>query len=375
MPADAIETLQEEIRQLKARLKASGLSSKQINQETEVLTKVQHLQALKAQLGADDPNRDENIQARLRQEEEQRHGQQKAQVQRERQEIEAVEAQVEPKPLVQRKIFHLLQTEGTGTTFHYAQPPRLNAKDTKFGEGDQPRPEVYITEKWDGTTMQATNAHIFRREDKWGKRKPGERLDDRYGLRLVAWRDNGEWRGLDFVEADRRVAEALRPHLASLARLEDGLCCYFEVVHTDVNRAFKDLPGFADIRVFDCSRAGTFLPFDEALALAARHGLPVVDYERRALDEEEIWREVLEAARSGRHYATAAAPLEGFVVREAGGGRIAKVRVEDLVRCGVPSLGPGPGQRGSRQGSLDLDHLSAIGLLSLATGKLHALKR
>merc|ERR1711959_826538 len=39
----------------------------------------------------------------------------------------------------------------------------------------------------------------------------------------------------------------------------------------------------------------------------------------------------LEAAKS-RQYQTAAAPLEGFVIREAGGGhRIAKARVEHLL--------------------------------------------
>ena len=44
-----------------------------------------------------------------------------------------------------------------------------------------------------------------------------------------------------------------------------------------------------------------------------------------------MWEELAKAAQ-GRHYATAAAQLEGFVVRDAGtGGRIAKALVENML--------------------------------------------
>ncbi|CAJ1368789.1 unnamed protein product [Effrenium voratum] len=59
--------------------------------------------------------------------------------------------------------------------------------------------------------------------------------------------------GLDFIDADARLLEALKPHLAQIAALEDGLCVYFEAVHTDINSNFKHLPGFADIRVLQWS--------------------------------------------------------------------------------------------------------------------------
>merc|ERR1712070_796170 len=111
------------------------------------------------------------------------------------------------------------------------------------------------TEKWDGTTMQATSRHIFKRLDLWGKRKNAD-PSQRYDLRLVGWRaEDGRWRGLDFIDADSRLHQAITPYLHQLEKLDDGLCVYFEVVHTDINVTFKHLPGFADIRVFDFSRS------------------------------------------------------------------------------------------------------------------------
>lgn len=86
--------------------------------------------------------------------------------------------------------------------------------------------------------------------------------------------------------------------------------------------------------VFDFSRSaggsGKFLPFSETIELAKRYDLPLVGYDyREKLCPEEIWSDL--SAAQTRHYATAAALLEGFVVREAGpGGRIAKARVEQL---------------------------------------------
>ncbi|OLP93432.1 hypothetical protein AK812_SmicGene24668 [Symbiodinium microadriaticum] len=49
-------------------------------------------------------------------------------------------------------------------------PPRLNTKDCGFGKGPEPFPPVYVTEKWDGTTMQ-----VRRMEDSRGRREGLER--------------------------------------------------------------------------------------------------------------------------------------------------------------------------------------------------------
>lgn len=255
-------------------------------------------------------------------------------------------------------------------------------------------PPVYVTEKWDGTTMQATSSHVFKRLDLWGGKRRSADASQRYDLRLLAWRGqdtDGIWRGLDFIDADTRVREALERYLPALEALDDGLCTYFEVVHTGINATFRQLPGFADIRVFDFSRAertdagtssgepkGRFLPFDETVMLAKRFGLPLVGWERRdILSAENVWAEL--CAARGRHYTTAAASLEGFVVREAGDGtRIAKARVEHLLpdavcldasatalaapleSTGYSALAAAPSQ--------DLEHFLSIGLNVVRNG-------
>eukprot|EP00933_Yihiella_yeosuensis_P005254 TRINITY_DN10973_c1_g1_i1.p1 TRINITY_DN10973_c1_g1~~TRINITY_DN10973_c1_g1_i1.p1 ORF type:complete len:432 (+),score=109.22 TRINITY_DN10973_c1_g1_i1:34-1296(+) len=334
-----VDALGAEIRDLKAALKSSGLTSAKINQNEAVLNKVAELQELKKQLGSDDPAQDEVFFARQKAERDERSSKQKAELEAQQAELKAEEAKA-PQPLVQRKIFHLFCHAGSGPSFRYEPPPRFNFKECGFG-GDTPNPAVYITEKWDGTTMQATSTHIFKRIDLWGKRRDGQDPSQRYDLRLLAWRGEdtgGAWKGLDFLGADVRFAEALSPHLDSLSHLEDGLCVYFEAVHTDINANFKKLPGFAQIRLFDSSRAepstgGKFLPFEETIAIAERHGLPIVGWvKKEQIDAKAIWEEMEHAVATGRCYqGLASAPLEGFVVREAGSGsRIAKARLEQI---------------------------------------------
>lgn len=334
-----LDLLSAEIRQLKADLKKQGLSSSEINRHQAVLDKVFQLQELKKKLDSTDPARDEIFFERQREERKVAQKQKQADMQAQTMRLKAVEERA-PQPLIQRKIFHLFAHRGTKATFHYEQPPRLNGEDCGFGVGDNPHPPVYITEKWDGTTMQATSTHIFKRTDLWGKRRDGN-ASQRYGLRLLAWREDpaGGWQGLDFIDSDSRLAEALSLHLDRLASLEPGLCVYFEAVHTDINVNFKHMPGFADIRVFDFSRAnsdadgGRFLPFEETIRLAALYDLPMVGWARTdQLDCQDVWQQLVCARAESRPYATAAATIEGFVVRQAGsGGRIAKARLEHLV--------------------------------------------
>lgn len=340
--SNEVAKLAQEIRELKAALTSEGLTKDAINRHEVILAKVAALQALKSKLASDDPARDEAIMARLQEERHQRHQQEQATAKAQQAELKAIEDSA-PRPLIQRKIFHLFCYAGNGDSFHYEPPPQINAADCSFGEGLDPHPPVFVTEKWDGTTMQATSRYIFKRLDLWGKRKSAD-PSQRYDLRLVAWRGEDDcWHGLDFIDADARVREAVTPYLDRLAKLDDGLCVYFEVVHTDINVTFKHLSGFADIRVFDFSQkssssstarpsSGRFLPFEETIKLAERFALPLVGWELHScLDAIRIWNELVQAAQ-GRQYASAAAQLEGFVVREAGDGdRIAKARVAHLL--------------------------------------------
>eukprot|EP00164_Ancoracysta_twista_P003175 GFYU01004236.1.p1 GENE.GFYU01004236.1~~GFYU01004236.1.p1 ORF type:complete len:160 (-),score=57.31 GFYU01004236.1:12-491(-) len=57
-----------------------------------------------------------------------------------------------PIPVMQRKIVHLLETVGSGDDFHYLE--KFNAR--LLDQGWPMDGSVYFTEKWDGTTVQAT---------------------------------------------------------------------------------------------------------------------------------------------------------------------------------------------------------------------------
>jgi len=327
------------IRDLKAQLVSQETPAAEINQDPAVLSLLHELKCLKSQLGGDDPASDEAFFKRQREEREETKRREKILAESQRDSLKAAE-QCLPRPLVQRKIYHAFRFAGSGSTFHYAPPARLNDAQTGFGNGHEPNPAVYITEKWDGTTMQATSRGIFQRLDSWGKRKEGKDPSDRYDVRLLAWREEdagatssqSRWEGLDFLDSDARHAEALKPYLHLFETLDEGLCVYFELLHTNINTTFKCLPSFSGIRVFDLSCSDRFLPFEETIDLAERIGLPLVGWEyRERLDADKLWAELAGAA--SRQYTTAAAPLEGFVIREAGRGeRVAKARVEELLR-------------------------------------------
>mmetsp|Transcript_62717 Transcript_62717/g.149622 ORF Transcript_62717/g.149622 Transcript_62717/m.149622 type:complete len:420 (-) Transcript_62717:56-1315(-) len=388
---ERVKTLGDEIRNLKAQLKKEGLQASAINKNQAVLDLVAELAELKKGLAEGDSLTDEAFFAQQRQEKEAQDRQRKQQMEEERALLQAAQ-QTTVVPLVQRKIFHLFRFAGNGPNFHYEPPARLNAEQT--GLGPEECPPLYLTEKWDGTTMQATNSAVFRRLDLATKRK-GEAQDasQRYTLRLVAWREpsSGRWNGLDHLEADTYVAEALRPYLHHFEAMEPDLCVYFECVHTFIQARYRHLDGLADIRVFDFARcgedgswqSGRFLPFDETVALAERHNLPIVGFERHVgASAESLWKE-LEAAKS-KEYKTAKAPLEGYVVREASGAGVAKARVEHLRDAASASSTSGeqgklaaasspaaskqkaastpPPPKAKHMDSLDMVHLQHLGL-------------
>mmetsp|Transcript_3631 Transcript_3631/g.9173 ORF Transcript_3631/g.9173 Transcript_3631/m.9173 type:complete len:342 (+) Transcript_3631:70-1095(+) len=336
-PRERVTTLGAEIRSLKAQLKAEGLKASDINKHEKVVALVAELAELKKALPEGDSLTDQAFFAQQQKEREVREEQRKKQMEDEKRLLEAAEQET-AFPIVQRKIFHLFQFSGNGLKFHYQPPPRFNADQTGIGPGTCPH--LYLTEKWDGTTMQATKHAVFRRLDLATKRK-GEAQDasQRYTLRLVAWRDPSTctWNGLDHIEADVYIAEALRPHLQNFEALEDGVCVFFECVHTHIQARYRQLEGLADIRIFDFARCGengqwdsaSFVPFEETIQLAEQYRLPLVGWELvDDADASSLWKELEEA--KNKEYKTAAAPLEGYVVREASGAGVAKARVEHL---------------------------------------------
>lgn len=242
-------------------------------------------------------------------------------------------------PLTQRKIVHILQTQGQGDDFKYCGPV-LNPEAPGMCEGA----DVWVTEKWDGTTVQATCNGIFKRLDKFSKGSKAKRsaaIADRYELRLVAWREApGVWIGL---ESDERIAECVRPYLSRFEQIPPDTCIFFEAVHTKINQAFKHLPGFADIRVFDtatcavpCSsiepgaqwpEGSQFLDFSCTIELCQQLHLPMVEFKQHELTAEAAFSWIHEQ----REYTGVSAALEGFVLRAKGnGGAVAKLRFEYL---------------------------------------------
>ena len=196
-------------------------------------------------------------------------------------------------------------------------------------EGDA----VVLTEKWDGTTVQATRDYVAKRFDNFrggDRRKHGATERERYRLERI---------DLEAKE-HRQIALALAPHRDALRQLPPGLCVYFEACGPKINARFRHLPDSHAIRVFDFARDGHFVSWPETEALATRFALPLVHAEYvPALQLAALLQRL---AAPGLRYHGADAALEGWVVRSCSGstearsegegceGAIAKLRVDDL---------------------------------------------
>jgi hypothetical protein len=294
---------------------------------------------------------------------------------------------------VQRKIDHLLASDGTGDDFVYKST-------LATVHGLTPSSCVYLTEKWDGTTVQATNRGVFKRRDRFAvgdQRKheaaESERYDiERLDIPLPSEKnsiggssnssssssssvnnpgigggadddDDDDDDGSTLDESHRYLQKSVAPDLAAFAGLPDGACVYFEACGVNIQARYSGkLSGqttnagerndWYDIRVFDFARHGKFLPWPETVALAEAHGLPLVGFTGPVLLDLPALLATLgskpryESAIASGHPAGSAV-LEGFVVRGADPERaasegskedpIAKIRVDDLSK--LPSSG------------------------------------
>eukprot|EP00743_Colponemidia_sp_Colp-15_P008015 GILK01008681.1.p1 GENE.GILK01008681.1~~GILK01008681.1.p1 ORF type:complete len:239 (-),score=35.71 GILK01008681.1:238-954(-) len=220
----------------------------------------------------------------------------------------------QPLPLTQRKIENLLSSVVDGEDFYYTA--QLNPK-VGFKQGEL----VYLTEKLDGTTVQATNRGVYKRFDNFasGAQKRARPVSERYRLELLNLED----------PQNKHIAKAVENYTEVFAQLDDGVCVYFEAIGTHINKRFQHFDEFYDIRVFDFAREGQYVPFSDTIALAEIHGLPYVHYSDTTLQLPSI----LDVLSSHPSYNDLDAPLEGYVVRSAEddtSDRIAKIRVDDL---------------------------------------------
>uniref|UniRef100_A0A7S2MRA5 Uncharacterized protein n=1 Tax=Helicotheca tamesis TaxID=374047 RepID=A0A7S2MRA5_9STRA len=274
---------------------------------------------------------------------------------------------------IQRKIHHLLSSTGSGDTFRY-YPNVLNTDKHEL-ISDQ---LVVLTEKWDGTTVQATNRGIFKRCDKFAKgderklrtqseeeRYSIERLDVGFDEFLAAKSGNGGGGGVSGGDkACKYIREAVEKYYPIFASMDDDVCVFFEAVGTKIQARYRTsnlVPtstfepsasadaSWHDIRVFDFTRNGQFLPWNETRALATKLNLPLVGYTDppTPLDVDEIVSKLRSkltyVVKSDVSHPANGALLEGYVVRglsfeneehEKIEGKeeepIAKIRVEDL---------------------------------------------
>jgi len=214
--------------------------------------------------------------------------------------------------VTQRKIPHLLVNEGMGKTFRYF--PHLG--EAGFQEGDA----VLITEKYDGTTMQATGKHFFKRFDNLKKKTKKKFLataEERYRLEKL---DLG-------APAHQHIRHAVQPYVESFKNVEEGYCVYFEACNPKIGVRFDS----SFIRVFDMAKDGEYIPFEATMSLCHKWGLPcVVSRHEPNLRLQSIFDDLARRPQ----YQDVKGMLEGYVIRgtKEGSSRIAKVRCDDLNR-------------------------------------------
>lgn len=220
----------------------------------------------------------------------------------------------------QRKIHHLLQSEGEEATFRY-----LPALRVPF---DLNKP-VLVTEKVDGSTMQSMHGEPWKRFDRFSKGNPRKRLvseDERYELRLCKSDDPSvKWYLASF--------NAYREQFEKFGKRYPDRWIYFEALNGKIGARYKGLDPI--VRIFDISENGRFLPFLDAASVASEVGLPVVVHRQEVFGFLDNLLEIL-ASDFSRDSGFPKHNLEGWVLRQyvvthaSSGEVVAKIRVEDL---------------------------------------------
>lgn len=217
----------------------------------------------------------------------------------------------------QRKIGHVLVSAGEGRDFHYTRAPAAPF--------DLSKP-ILVTEKVDGSTMQARNGKPFKRYDNFkagDSRKHGASEEERYRLEACSREKPHE----------RYYLDAFDVYADAFLRVAPHLWVYFEAIGPKIGARYRGLGEGPTIRVFDVSDAGAFLPFGETDAIAHRAGLPVVATHTLTFGDVAGLISLLSEAQS-RDAALPTHDLEGWVLRQWNGEReiVAKIRKADLGR-------------------------------------------
>ena len=214
--------------------------------------------------------------------------------------------------MVQRKIHHILKSSGNGKDFHYL--PELAIQ----FELDQ---IILVTEKVDGSTLQAKGGELYKRYDNFSKNDPRKQTateQERYRLDKCSRSNPSEkwyWQSFD----------AYRPQFERLGLHHPDIWVYFEALGSKIGARY---PGLGPtVRVFDAGTETAFEPFRGAGEVADAYALPMVFYYYRQFSGLEHLLADLQSAVSG-DIGLPEHKLEGWVLRQ--GDLIGKIRVADL---------------------------------------------
>ena len=211
----------------------------------------------------------------------------------------------------QRKIHHLLESNGTGRDFRYLE--MMNPK--HHFNWDDP---IIVTDKIDGTTVQADNQIICQRRDNFKKGDPRKFTaseEERYHLEKLEESSQNKW-----------IFEAVEPFREQFLRLSAGVAVYFECFGPKIGTRYRNMENHS-IRVFDVAFKGQFSPFTETIILCEMFDLPLVGYK---LVQYHGIQDIIKWLQDARHadLKLYEFELEGWVIRQR--EEIAKIRKSDL---------------------------------------------
>lgn len=213
----------------------------------------------------------------------------------------------------QRKIYHLLRSEGTGRDFRYL--PELNPKlDFDFNA------YLLLTDKIDGTTVQANINGVFQRRDNFKKGDPRKHTateEERYRLEKL---------GQDEPQ-NKYIFEAIEPYMDAIKKLSAEETIYFEAFGEKIARRYRGI-NTHDVRVFDYSLRDKFADnFSIIQSVANKLQMPHV---RLVAKKFKDVAELIMFLQNAEHQDPMLNQyeLEGWVVRQ--GNKIAKIRKSDL---------------------------------------------
>jgi len=177
---------------------------------------------------------------------------------------------------------------------------------------------IVVTDKIDGTTVQADNKNVYKRRDRFKKGDPRKfkaTEEERYYLKQLEEEEpQNKW-----------IFKAFNRYREPISHIEPSYNVYFECFGDKIQARYKGRP--QDIRVFDFAIEDKYLPFETTIDLCNSFNIPIVGYTYKKLSGV---KEIIETLPEAKHIDSELQEyeLEGWVLRQ--GKQIAKIRKTDL---------------------------------------------